>query len=61
MYSSTQGPHYQLVCSLDTAKTTCLAGGTVTKLLVTGLVGLQDLWMVSQMERITNTVNFFIV
>merc|ERR1719221_563369 len=44
MSSSSVQP--QLVCRLDNMPTTSLTGGTVTKLLVTGLAGLGDLWRV---------------
>ena len=44
--TSSSGAQPQLVCRLDNMPTTSLSGGTVTKLLVTGLAGLEDLWKV---------------
>jgi len=47
MYSSkSNSSTCPLVCRLDNVPTTSLSGGSVTKLLVTGLVGLEDLWRV---------------
>ena len=46
MSVSNSSPQSQLVCRLDQVPTTSLTGGTVTKLLVTGLAGLEDLWRV---------------
>jgi len=47
MYSSqSNSSTAPLVCRLDNVPTTSLTGGSVTKLLVTGLVGLEDLWRV---------------
>ena len=46
MMISSSSAQPQLVCRLDNMPTTSLTGGTVTKLLVTGLVGLEDLWRV---------------
>ena len=46
MSGSSSSAQPQLLCRLDQMPTTSLTGGTVTKLLVTGLAGLEDLWRV---------------
>lgn len=44
--TSSSSAQPQLLCRLDNMQTTSLSGGTVTKLLVTGIAGLEDLWRV---------------